>query len=93
MWTFYPADITCEAVSGTSKQPTDDEGGEEEVETTGFKLTFMFKENPYFTNTVSVGQSLQLAAAMQALQCNHLHRVGCWQQRDFSCNLDMPCTS
>jgi hypothetical protein len=48
------ADITCESVTGTSKQPAEEEGGEEtEVETTGFKLTFTFKENPYFTNTVS----------------------------------------
>jgi hypothetical protein len=39
-------------VSGTTKQPTED-GGEEEVETVGFKLNFTFKENPYFTNTVS----------------------------------------
>jgi hypothetical protein len=39
-------------VTGTTKQPTED-GGEEEVETVGFKLNFTFKENPYFTNTVS----------------------------------------
>jgi hypothetical protein len=52
MW--CAADITCESVTGTSKQPADEEDGEEtEVETTGFKLTFTFKENPYFTNTVS----------------------------------------
>lgn len=52
-WLICPADITCESVTGSSKQPTDEEGGEEEeIETTGFKLTFTFKENPYFTNTV-----------------------------------------
>lgn len=40
-------------MTGTSKQPAEEEGGEEEeIETTGFKLTFTFKENPYFTNTV-----------------------------------------
>lgn len=40
-------------MTGTSKQPADEEGEEEEeIETTGFKLTFTFKENPYFTNTV-----------------------------------------
>jgi hypothetical protein len=49
---FLP-DITCEAVSGTSKQPGEDGEEDTEVETTGFKLTFTFKENPYFTNTVS----------------------------------------
>jgi hypothetical protein len=51
---YIVTDITCESVTGTSKQPADEEGGEEtEVETTGFKLAFTFKENPYFTNTVS----------------------------------------
>ncbi len=41
-------------MSGTIKQPAgdDDDEEEEEDETTGFKLTFTFKENPYFTNTV-----------------------------------------
>lgn len=48
----YLTDITCESVSGTSKQPAEDGGEETEVETTGFMLTFTFKENPYFTNTV-----------------------------------------
>lgn len=49
----YLTNITCETVTGTSKQPADEDGGpEEEIETTGFKLTFTFKENPYFTNTV-----------------------------------------
>lgn len=48
----YLTDITCEAVSGTSKQPGEDGEEDTEVETTGFKLTFTFKENPYFTNTV-----------------------------------------
>lgn len=53
--TMFPccADITCESVSGTSKQPAEDGGEATEVETTGFMLTFTFKENPYFTNTVS----------------------------------------
>lgn len=45
-------DITCESVSGTAKQETAD-GGEEEVETVGFRLNFKFRENPFFTNTVS----------------------------------------
>lgn len=49
----YLTNITSETVTGTSKQPADEEGDEEEeIETTGFKLTFTFKENPYFTNTV-----------------------------------------
>ncbi|WIA18288.1 hypothetical protein OEZ85_009754 [Tetradesmus obliquus] len=48
----YLTDITCESVSGTSKQPAEDGGEATEVETTGFMLTFTFKENPYFTNTV-----------------------------------------
>eukprot|EP00882_Tetradesmus_deserticola_P000413 GHRQ01000454.1.p1 GENE.GHRQ01000454.1~~GHRQ01000454.1.p1 ORF type:complete len:340 (+),score=180.22 GHRQ01000454.1:220-1239(+) len=48
----YLTDITCESVTGTSKQPAEDGDEETEVETAGFKLTFTFKENPYFTNTV-----------------------------------------
>lgn len=40
-------------MSGTATQPAEEEGEEdEEVETTGFKLSFHFRENPYFTNTV-----------------------------------------
>jgi hypothetical protein len=41
-------------VSGTAKQPTAD-GGEEDVETVGFRLNFAFKENPFFNNTVRTG--------------------------------------
>jgi len=47
----YLADISCENVKGTTKQPNA-AGEEEEVETVGFKLTFTFRDNPYFTNTV-----------------------------------------
>jgi hypothetical protein len=47
------ADITTQNITGTSKQPVDEDGTEKEVETVGFKLTFHFKQNPYFNNTVS----------------------------------------
>lgn len=47
----YLTDITCESVTGTAKAETAN-GGEEEVETVGFRLNFKFRENPYFNNTV-----------------------------------------
>lgn len=47
----YLTDITCENVKGIAKQENA-AGEEEEVETVGFKLSFTFKENPYFTNTL-----------------------------------------
>jgi len=49
-----PPDITCENVKGIAKQENA-AGEEEEVETVGFKLSFTFKENPYFTKTVRGG--------------------------------------
>ena len=66
------ADITCESVSGTTKQPIED-GGEEEVETVGFKLNFTFKENPYFTNTVSGHLQRLFLVQLLALHCVTLY--------------------
>jgi hypothetical protein len=57
-------------VSGTAKQETAD-GGEEEVETVGFRLNFHFRENPYFNNTVSVawGGGLCVGRELLILSC------------------------
>jgi hypothetical protein len=55
-------------VSGVIKQKSDEdsEEEEEEVETTGFRLTFHFADNPYFSNKVRVcGVCLPVAARLR----------------------------
>eukprot|EP00775_Hariotina_reticulata_P013193 gene13193-13324_t len=67
----YLTDVTTENITGTSKQPVDEEGAEKEVETVGFKLSFHFKQNPYFHNTVLTKSYFMLDDDEPVLERSH----------------------